>query len=95
MTVQQFLKLLEETVQKYKLTAEKIYNVDETGITVNSKGVSKIIVSKEKRQVGALASDERGKLLLCLRSVYAFDANISPEANSTGVFEWPRTWWMG
>uniref|UniRef100_A0A1Y1NM29 DDE-1 domain-containing protein n=1 Tax=Photinus pyralis TaxID=7054 RepID=A0A1Y1NM29_PHOPY len=61
--VQQFFKLLEETVQKYKLTAEKNYNVDETGVTVNPKGSSKIIASKGKRQVGVLASAERGETI--------------------------------
>ncbi|XP_072392521.1 uncharacterized protein [Diabrotica undecimpunctata] len=63
MAVQQFFKLLEETVQKYKLTAGKIFNVDETGVTVNPKGVYKIIASKGKRQVGALASAERGETI--------------------------------
>ncbi|KAI4454089.1 hypothetical protein MML48_scaffold00000226 [Holotrichia oblita] len=36
--VQQFFKLLEDTVQKRQLTADKIFNVDETAITVNPKG---------------------------------------------------------
>lgn len=61
--VEQFFKLLEETVEKYQLTADKIYNVDETGVTVNPKGNSKVIVSKGKRQVGALTSAERGKTI--------------------------------
>lgn len=61
--VEQFFKLLQETVEKYQLTADKIYNVDETGVTVNPKGNSKVIASKGKRQVGALTSAERGETI--------------------------------
>lgn len=59
--VSQFFTLLEETVDKYKLTGDRIYNCDETGITVNPKGHSKILSSKGKRQVGILTSAERGQ----------------------------------
>lgn len=48
--------------KKYQLT-EKIYNVDETGVTVNPKRASKIIASIEKRQVGALTSAERSETI--------------------------------
>ncbi|XP_050313145.1 uncharacterized protein LOC126748156 [Anthonomus grandis grandis] len=56
-----FFNLLIETVDKYQLTADKISNVDETGVSVNPKGMSKIIATKGKRQVGALTSGERGE----------------------------------
>lgn len=59
--VSHFFKLLEETVDKYKLTSDRIYNCDKTGITVNPKGHSKILSSKGKRQVGILTSAERGQ----------------------------------
>ena len=48
-------------MDKYKLTADRIFNVDETGVSVNPKGMSKIIATKGKRQVGALSSGERGE----------------------------------
>jgi hypothetical protein len=48
-------------LKNIKLTAEKIYIVDETGVTVNSKGNSKIIALRGKRQVGVLTSGERGE----------------------------------
>ena len=56
-----FFQLLTETVDKYKLTADRIFNVDETGVSVIPKGMSKIIATKGKRQVRALSSGERGE----------------------------------
>lgn len=61
--VSKFFTLLEELVEKYHFTAQQIYNVDETGVTVVPKGASKIIAIKGKRQVGALTSAERGELV--------------------------------
>ncbi|KAF2886717.1 hypothetical protein ILUMI_19456 [Ignelater luminosus] len=61
--VGQFFKLLTETVEKHHLTADKIYNSDETGITINPKGLSRILVTKGKRQVGALTSRERDEMV--------------------------------
>ena len=48
-------------MDKYKLTADRIFNVDETGVSVNPKRMSKIIATKGKRQVGALSSGEKGE----------------------------------
>ena len=59
--VNQFFGLLTSIIDKYQLTADKIYNCDETGITVNPKGHSKILALKGKRQVGVLTSAERGE----------------------------------
>ena len=59
--VNQFFGLLTSIIDKYHLTADKIYNCDETGITVNPKGYSKILALKGKRQVGVLTSAERGE----------------------------------
>lgn len=61
--VLKFFTLLGELVEKYHFTAQQIYNVDETGITVIPKGASRIIAVKGKRQVGALTSGERGELV--------------------------------
>lgn len=59
--VNQFFGLLTSIIDKYQLTAEKIFNCDETGITVNPKGHSRILALKGKRQVGVLTSAERGE----------------------------------
>ncbi len=52
---EKYCKLIDE----HGLTAEKIYNVDETGHSTVQKP-SKVITTKGKRQVGATTSAERG-----------------------------------
>jgi len=48
-------------IDTHKLSADRIFNSDETGISVNPKGHSKIIALKGRRQVGTLTSAERGE----------------------------------
>lgn len=59
-SVKKFFDLLKGIIDQFKLTPDRIYNSDETGISVNPKGHSRIIATKGKRQVGALKSGERG-----------------------------------
>lgn len=61
--VSQFFRLLLETVDQYKLVGDRIYNCDETGLTVNPKGHTRILALKGKRQVGTLTSAERGETI--------------------------------
>lgn len=61
--VQTFFSLLERIIDENKLTGDKIYNVDETGVSTVPKSHSKIIATKGKRQVGTLTSAERGKMM--------------------------------
>ncbi|XP_030757332.1 uncharacterized protein LOC115883165 [Sitophilus oryzae] len=73
--VAQFFHLLLETVDKYKLAGERIYNCDETGLTVNPKGHTKILALKGKRQVGTLTSAERGETItaeICFSAAGAY-----------------------
>lgn len=73
--VTQFQTLLKECIDKYKFTSEKIFNCDETGISVNPKGHSKVLATKGKRQVGALTSCERGETVtveLCFSASGAY-----------------------
>ncbi|GBM32052.1 hypothetical protein AVEN_127390-1 [Araneus ventricosus] len=51
---------LKDVVDKHKLTQDRIYNSDETGISINPKGHSKIIATGGKCQVAALKSADRG-----------------------------------
>lgn len=59
--VGKFYQLLGEIYDKYKLTPDKIYNCDETGISVVSKTKSKILALKG--HVGSLSSTERGQTI--------------------------------
>ncbi|XP_049867446.1 uncharacterized protein LOC126367763 [Pectinophora gossypiella] len=70
--VNNFFKLLENVIDKHKLTPERIYNVDETGISTVPKSQSKILSMKGQKQVGCLSSAERGQLVtaeICFNAV--------------------------
>ncbi|XP_072400399.1 uncharacterized protein [Diabrotica undecimpunctata] len=62
-SVNRFFELLTTTIEKYQITADRLFNVDETGITTVVKSLNKIIATKGKKQVGSLSSAERGKML--------------------------------
>lgn len=62
-SVQKFYDLLGELIEKFHYTADRIYNVDETGITTVAKKPSKIVTVRGRRQVGILTSAERGQLV--------------------------------
>lgn len=57
--IAKFFQVYEEVIDKYKITPEKIYNVDETGVST-VQNPPKIFASKGKKQVGTLAGAERG-----------------------------------
>lgn len=61
--VNKFYQLLGDIYDKYELTPDKIYNCDETGISVVSKTKSKILAMKGRKQVGLLSSAERGQTI--------------------------------
>lgn len=58
--VMQFFDILETLVDKYKITANTIFNVDESGYTTVQKKMQKVVSQKGKRQVSGIASGERG-----------------------------------
>lgn len=73
--VQKYFSLLSEILEKYKITPNRIYNVDETAIMTVPKKRSRCLSLRGKRQVGCISSSERGILVtveICM--------------NATGVF---------
>lgn len=58
--VQHFFDIFEQLVDKYKITANTIFNVDESGISTVQKRMPKVVSLKGKRQVGGITSGERG-----------------------------------
>lgn len=58
--VAQFFDLLEKIVDECQLNATRIFNVDESGFSTVAKKCQKILALKGKRQVGSVASGERG-----------------------------------
>lgn len=61
--VSKFFDLLGLLYVKHELNPMKIYNMDETGLSSVPKKIGKILSLKGKKQVGALASAERGQLI--------------------------------
>jgi len=68
-TVFKFFDLLQAETEKSKFPPSRIYNVDETGVTTVPNKPSKVLLFKGKKQVGVIASAERGQLVtveLCM-----------------------------
>lgn len=61
--VYKFFDLLTTVVDKHKFTAERIYNCDETGVSIIPKHRSKVFSLKGRKQVGVLTSAERGNTI--------------------------------
>ena len=59
-SVNNFFNILERTVDDNRITANTIFNVDESGFTTVQKRQQKVIARKGKHQVGAVTSGERG-----------------------------------
>lgn len=62
-SVAKFFELLRQEYEKYNFGADRIWNVDETGVSTVPKKKSKVIGLKGKKQVGKLSSAERGTLV--------------------------------
>ncbi|CAK1600155.1 unnamed protein product [Parnassius mnemosyne] len=58
--VEQFFNFLGNVYDEHKLSPDRIYNCDETGVSVVPKTKSKIIARKSRKQVGSITSAERG-----------------------------------
>ncbi|GBP08867.1 hypothetical protein EVAR_78264_1 [Eumeta japonica] len=61
--VNNFFQLLDEIYEKNKYPPNRIYNVDESGLTVVQSRIPQVIGHRGKRQIAALTSAERGSLV--------------------------------
>lgn len=59
--VDSFYNLLASCMKKHSYPPDRIYNVDETGLSCVAKSQGKIIAVKGRKQVGKLSSAERGQ----------------------------------
>lgn len=75
--VQRFFDILYQ-IDKHKIDATRIYNVDETGIQTNSNKPPKILSKSGKKQVGIISSVERGKLTTVVCCCNAAGSFIPP-----------------
>lgn len=90
--VSEFFNILQDVMKKYNFPASRIWNVDETGISVVPKSVSKIIALKGRKQVGAYAAAERGELVtaeICMSAsgVYMPPMLIIPRVRANPKYE--------
>ena len=76
--VNAFFDLMETEQGAKRFTPDRVYNVDETGITTVPNRPSKIIASREKKQVGSLSSAERGQFVTVELFIRAAGSFIPP-----------------
>ncbi|XP_072381433.1 uncharacterized protein [Diabrotica undecimpunctata] len=75
---QKFYQLLKDLYVKNEFTPDRIYNVDESGISVVQSKISIVIALKGKRQIAALISGERGALITIVTSMNATGSFVLP-----------------
>lgn len=66
-----FFANLKNLMDKYKFPPNKVFNMDETGITVVQKKSPKVYGPKGAKKVGAVTSAERGRTITAVFSVSA------------------------
>ena len=82
--VNRFHDILEALMQEYNFSPDKIYNVDETGMTTAQTRPSKIVALRGRKQLDSLTSAEPSVLVtteICMSATGAF---VPP------LFLWPR-----
>lgn len=73
--VYRFFDLLEEQIEKHKIDATRLYNMDETGVQTSSNKPPRVLTKSGKRQVGLIASTERGRtttVICCCNAAGSF-----------------------
>lgn len=81
--VKEFFDNYERAITRYKITPERIYNLDETGVTTVMQA-PKVIARAGAKQVGQAVSAERGELVTLCAIVNAVGNAVPP------VYIFPR-----
>ncbi|GBP55030.1 Tigger transposable element-derived protein 1 [Eumeta japonica] len=76
--VKTFFDILGAELQKRHYPPDRIFNVDETGLTIVQSKIPEVIGKKGKRQIGALTSAERGSLMTVVCCMSASGIHIPP-----------------
>ena len=76
--VEKFFQILETEYDKHHYTPDRIYNVDETGVTVVQNKVVHVISRKGKRQIASKTAAERGGLIIVIFSMSVAGNFIPP-----------------
>lgn len=76
--VDNFFQNLEGAYDKYKYPPNRVYNVDETGLTVVQSKLTTVVGRKGKRQIASLTSAERGALITVIACMSAGGEFVPP-----------------
>lgn len=76
--VASFFNVLEKEYDKHLYPPERIFNVDETGLTVVQNKIAQVVGRKGKRQIASLTSAERGSLITLVAAMSAAGQFIPP-----------------
>lgn len=90
--VDRFFDLLEAKMNEHNYPPDRVFNTDETGLSIVQSRCSEVISLKGKRQVGALTSAERGALVtavLCMSAggIFVPPLMIFPRKNMSRLLE--------
>ncbi|CAH2011577.1 unnamed protein product [Acanthoscelides obtectus] len=83
-SVASFFDWYEKELSKINFAPQRLFNVDETGISVVQHKRSKVISAKGKKQVATLTSAERGGLITVVTCMNAVGTYVPP------LIVWPR-----
>ncbi|XP_077966411.1 uncharacterized protein LOC144419992 [Styela clava] len=75
--VDDFFENLETVMKRHTFPAERIFNVDETGLTTVQKPC-RVIAEKGRKQVGQVTSAERGTLVTMIGCINAIGNSVPP-----------------
>jgi len=75
--VDQFFNILKTELQKNSVTAERLWNADETGITT-VKRPGKIVAKSGLKQVGKITSGEKGETVTVMCAVNGAGTYVTP-----------------
>ena len=75
--VENFFKILEEAYDRYKFTADRVYNIDETGLSIVQSKIPHVIGRKGKRQI-AITSAEGGATITVIACMSASGNFVPP-----------------
>lgn len=77
-SVNNFFNLLQEVYENQNFPPNRVFNVDETGLTVVQNKVAEVVGRKGKRQIASLTSLERGSLITLIACMSAGGDFVPP-----------------
>ncbi|XP_025837637.1 uncharacterized protein LOC112906837 [Agrilus planipennis] len=76
--VKKYFDLLETAYEKHNFTANRVYNVHETGLSIVQSKIPHVIGRKGKRQIAAITSAERGSTITIIACMSAGGDYVPP-----------------